>query len=230
MIPDRIRYTVGYINHGAAPMEFTLRYKGQLVSDGSPRAKHRIRQVLHPQLHNLWKCHPLLSGTTDIPLMGKVDGELVKATRVQWIGMDHKRGRFFCVPLVTTQLSLVCSLDIQFLRRDEPGRLIKHGGDIDNRLKTLFDALCVPKPDQIKNVKPQEEEEIFFCLLEDDALITGFCVETNRLLDPLGEGESIADVALNIGVKVSTTLALETEAFDRLKPVTGKAIQWEKEN
>jgi hypothetical protein len=39
-----------------------------------------------------------------------------------------------------------CALDILFLRRDNPGNLIASGGDIDNRLKVLFDGLRMPEP------------------------------------------------------------------------------------
>jgi hypothetical protein len=37
-----------------------------------------------------------------------------------------------------------CSIDILFLHRDAPGRIVRSGGDIDNRIKVLFDALRVP--------------------------------------------------------------------------------------
>ena len=47
-------------------------------------------------------------------------------------------------PLIDERYGLACALDILFLRRDEPGNVIKSGGDIDNRLKVLFDALRTP--------------------------------------------------------------------------------------
>ena len=42
-------------------------------------------------------------------------------------------------PLIA--MHLAAELDIVFLRQQAPGKLIGEGGDIDNRLKTLFDAL-----------------------------------------------------------------------------------------
>jgi hypothetical protein len=36
-------------------------------------------------------------------------------------------------------------LNILFLRADIPGKVVQ-SGDIDNRLKTLFDALRMPQP------------------------------------------------------------------------------------
>lgn len=219
-LDDSIRYVVGDLNCGASPVEFILSYKGPLVANGSPIEKHRIRRLLHPQLANLWKQHPLLSDATSILLnKGFDEGRILKATRVDWISENHRRGQFRFVPLVSTDLNLVCSLDIQFLRREPPGALVRHGGDIDNRLKTLFDAMRVPDEAQVAKAAPQEGEEPFYCLLEDDALITGFCVTTQRLLDPLGDGENPKDVALNINVKVTTTLSSEEAAFGRLKGV-----------
>jgi len=45
-------------------------------------------------------------------------------------------------PLVRNSLGLVCGIRVLFLRREPPGRVYQ-GGDIDGRLKTLFDALAV---------------------------------------------------------------------------------------
>ncbi len=96
--------------------------------------------------------------------------------------------------------------------------MIQQGGDIDNRVKTLFDALRVPDEKQIEKFVPAEGEVPFFCLLQDDVLVTGFSVKTERLLEPPVAGERPTDVALTIGVKVTTTLASESDAFSRLKP------------
>lgn len=67
-----------------------------------------------------------------------------------------------------------------------PGRIVTQGGDIDNRPKTLLEALKVPNlPNALpQGAVPAAGESPFFCLLEDDNLITGLNVETDRLLDP----------------------------------------------
>jgi hypothetical protein len=49
------------------------------------------------------------------------------------------------VPLVTLDLELLCNIEILFLRFGNPGGVINRVGDIDNRLKTLFDALSMPR-------------------------------------------------------------------------------------
>jgi hypothetical protein len=75
-------------------------------------------------------------------------------------------------------------LNILFLRREEPGSVVTQGGDIDNRLKTLFDALRIPLTagELPTGFAPGPDEKPFHCLLESDALITQVGVVTDRLL------------------------------------------------
>ena len=103
---------------------------------------------------------------------------------------------------------MTCGLNILFLRRDSPGKVIS-GGDIDNRLKTLFDALSIPNRSQIVGT-PESNESPFFCLLEDDSLITEVRVETDRLLTPLSANKNENDVVLVIGVEVKGWTELGT--------------------
>jgi hypothetical protein len=108
---------------------------------------------------------------------------------------------------------VACALDILFLRRDEPGSLIKSGGDIDNRIKVLFDAMRIPQAsEELKGTRPDQDEEPFFCLLEDDRLITEVKVTTDKLLAPCGLGERVNDVHLVIHVR---TLVLEAREGNR---------------
>jgi len=84
--------------------------------------------------------------------------------------------------------------------------LIHSGGDIDNRLKVLFDGLRVPEnsSEVAGAVKSPDEDPYFFCLLEDDALITDVAVTTDTLLTPCPIGQE-NDVHLVIKVKVRPT-------------------------
>jgi len=50
-------------------------------------------------------------------------------------------------------------------------------------------------------VPKADEQDYFFCLLEDDHLITEFTVTSDRLLAPLRTGESENDVYLVIKVR-----------------------------
>ena len=50
----------------------------------------------------------------------------------------------------------------------------------------MIDALRLPKhAGELGGIMPEEGEMPFFCLLEDDRLITKLAVETDWLLDPL---------------------------------------------
>jgi hypothetical protein len=105
------------------------------------------------------------------------------------------------------ELSLSCSLDILFLRPDLPGNLIQ-SADIDARVKTIFDALKMPREtDQLgRYQEPGEEEDPFYCLLEDDALIRHVSLTTDMLLEPtsaaLSQNELKNDARIVMDVKV----------------------------
>jgi hypothetical protein len=92
-------------------------------------------------------------------------------------------------------------------------------GDIDNRLKTLFDALQIPQ--SCSDVDPPAERDGYlFVLLENDNLITDVRVTTDRLLTPHvptpGQGASHPEnfVRLVINVKVQPSIVgFENLAF-----------------
>jgi hypothetical protein len=175
-------------------VEFRLTYDGPLLATQNPNDakkgdsrvdhKHAIRKRFHPQLKRLREITPFLkaghrSGPSALlvhgPAAPKYDAETL-AKKFDWYGWNF-------VPLVTQELDLICGLEILFLRPDRPGELI-WAGDIDNRLKTLFDALRVPQPtENYVSRKPESDEQPFFCLLEDDKLITKITVETDQLLE-----------------------------------------------
>ena len=82
------------------------------------------------------------------------------------------------------KISLLCSLNILFLRRDIPGSVLS-AGDIDNPIKTVIDALRRPRHanELVGNETPAADEDPFFCLLEDDSQVSHLEVETDTLLD-----------------------------------------------
>jgi hypothetical protein len=117
-------------------------------------------------------------------------------------------GDYRFVPLVREELALLCSLDILFLRATPPGNVIQ-SADIDSRLKTVFDALKKPSDSgQLgKNHQtPSEGETPFYCLLEDDKLISHVSVTTDMLLEPTKQGlegnNARNDARLVIDVKI----------------------------
>jgi hypothetical protein len=75
------------------------------------------------------------------------------------------------------------------LRAGVPGSVLY---DVDNRLKTLFDALRKAHgSDELGaataggQITPQKNEHPFLVLLEDDSLITHLAVTTDQLLEPV---------------------------------------------
>jgi hypothetical protein len=100
-------------------------------------------------------------------------------------------------------LKLVCDLTIRLLRRDDPGIILSSRGDIDNRLKPVLDALHIPQSNQLPDmVKPESDEDPFFCLLEDDSLIGNLCIHTDKLHRRLHPHEHYSDVEITIDAVV----------------------------
>src|ERR1700687_3316817 len=113
------------------------------------------------------------------------------------------------VPLISEAGGFTCDLKILFLRRDNPGGLINNLGDIDNRIKVLFDGLRMPvEVKELGGYAIDQDENPFFCLLENDRLITSVTVTTDRLVIPLKAEENISDVLLVIHVTMVTPSAV----------------------
>jgi hypothetical protein len=163
-------------------MEFTLHYRGPLKAASQKKKrkdhKHCLRKQFHKQLKELWKL-PQLSEFQNALLVPEPDA-LESRTLLRRVGQYH------FAPLISSYFDLVASLEIVMLRPEPEGRIFVRSGDIDNRLKTLLDALKVPNetaalPD---NVPPSFDETPFFCLLEDDSLITNVDIQTAHWLEP----------------------------------------------
>ena len=106
------------------------------------------------------------------------------------------------MPLATRDLELLCSIEVLYLRQGTPGGLLNRVGDIDNRLKTLFDALSMPQ-DRLQLgpfLTPDVGEEPFFCLLEDDSIITKATVESDTLLEAVSNPPDPNDARVVITV------------------------------
>ena len=189
-------------------MEFVLRYRGPLASTGGPQDKHRIRCALHPQLDVLCQQEPLLTqARSDQIHEGLLKGRQVEVPKPlgDVLFFAVPLGGFRFVPLVHRPHNLACSLDLIFLRRERPGAIV-HGGDLDNRLKTLFDALRMPHDaSELAGAAPVNPGERMFCLLEDDSLITRVSVHTHQLLEPLTGNHGDSDVDLLMHVSIHST-------------------------
>jgi hypothetical protein len=170
-------------------VQFTLTYRGPLKSKARPDAKHALRKHFHRQLKLLWTVYPLSGyGEWLQPLSDK--------NQISVLRLKHG---FTFAPLVCHSMHAVAELDIKLLWSHSPGSIITGGGDIDNRLKTLFDALKVPsEPTALPTGSvPDADEQPLFCLLEDDNLIARVNVDSDRLLE---EANGSSEVALFIRV------------------------------
>ena len=171
-------------------MEFTLHYRGPLKAAGSGRRrvnhKHELRAHFHNQLKQLWDQPPLNELKIQLNVQPGVSEDNSFAIR--------ERGLFRFVPLVDSRSYLVAELQITMLRPGPPGSIVTQTGDIDNRLKTLLDALRMPEAltDLPSGFAPTSDEDPFYCLLEDDRLITNIDIQTAQLLEPaLDESEVV---------------------------------------
>lgn len=165
-------------------MQFTLTYRGSLKSNARPKEKHVLRQHFHRQLKLLWAAYPLSEyGDWLQPLDEKNEISVLR----------HVHG-FTFAPLVCRKMRAVAELDIKLLWPHASGSIITNGGDIDNRLKTLFDALKLPsEPTALPSgTLPEEDEAPFFCLLEDDSLIARVNVDADRLLEKTNTPSEVA--------------------------------------
>ena len=177
-----------YFEGGEDFMQFRLTYQGKLLSNGNSQHKHEIRKSFHPQLRRLWEITPSLKEMRSPPLNLVEVNRLPDQPRVKYLAEQFSRSNYNFVPLVTRDLGVsFCGVDILFLRPDPPGAVLSKS-DIDNRLKTLFDALRMPegKAELGGYDLPGEDERPFYSLLEDDALVTKVSVETDFMLEPIG--------------------------------------------
>ena len=163
-------------------MKFRLFYKGPLRGNGTPSDKQSLRRAFLPQLRSLWQQKPLTDFLKELNL-GNYPGKSALTKNV---------GPFNCLPLVQQAIELVAGIEIVFLRPEEPGNIITQGGDIDHRLRTLLDSLQMPKPNQIPpGDVPGKDEDPFYCLLEDDNLVTSLSLVTDRLLLPTNDRHDV---------------------------------------
>jgi len=174
-------------------MELTLYYAGPLKANADAKTKHELRQHFHRQLKLLWEQEPLSSvrDLLQVDPTGKKTSVIIR------------RNKYNFAPLIGTILRTYAEVQIALLRPGPPGSILASGGDIDNRLKTLFDSLKVPEANALPaDALPQSEEDPFFCLLEDDKLIQAVSVSTDQLLEPsLGPIDVV--ILLHVKTRVS---------------------------
>jgi len=176
-------------------IEFTLTYRGTLRPNGDPQHKHDLRRQFHTQLKRLWEVRPKLAP-------GEMSRIIPDVRRPEF----HIPVRDFSfLPVISEAGFNVAEVDVELLQSECAGSIITMTGDIDNRLKTLFDAFKIPfRPGELPTeAKPCEEEFPFFCVLQDDHLITRVSVQTRRRLDVDRESNEVILIVHVRGCHVS---------------------------
>lgn len=154
-------------------MELCLHYYGKLKSQDNSAGKHRIRQQLHAQVQSICKSEQFAN-------MFDADIKGTRSSAEQQMYVDFSGKRYWY--LIAAHLATVVDLKITLLLPHDERRIVQNGGDIDNRIKTLFDALRTPS---VASEIPTNDdfnyaENGMFCLLQDDRLINRISVQTYR--------------------------------------------------
>jgi hypothetical protein len=212
----------------AAEVELTLRYRGDdLAASGSDkrvREKHSIRKILHEQLASYWRENPRLRELNEkvkslqiAKVAGahfNVDRPIVGQDKFYW---RYPLGGYDFVPLVSYVQELHCRLDIRIYRKSKEGGILFDGGDLDNRLKTFFDALQVPRhseqlpaPAEPEILENPQNWPALFCLLDDDRAITGLSIQSLKLLTAIPENcahpENYAELDVDVTITPATPI------------------------
>jgi len=194
-------------------LRIILTYTGELIGkqkdplEGRPDKTaghvHEIRRVFHQQLREHWRTNSFLSQHKSFPsdygiehstpdgISRYASDQHERKLLSDFIPDLHKLNGYRFLPLVRENWRLQCELDILFLRKNPPGSIVQ-AGDIDNRIKTLLDALRMARSEQELrgNENPTSDEDPFYCLLEDDQLVSRLNVDTDRLLEVNNNGEN----------------------------------------
>ena len=95
-------------------------------------------------MKKLWETHPALKFYADKVVEIDEYEKPVRPPRpfLEHLADRHKVEDLRIIPITTEANGLVCSLDVLLLLPDFHG--VMKNGDIDNRLKTLIDALRKP--------------------------------------------------------------------------------------
>jgi hypothetical protein len=189
-------------------MRFTLHYEGIVPSGNSakPQDKHMLREVFHEQIKNIWSVPPLLhcSGylQKDVPMYQRYSNE----PNPEVIDLGYlpdlvtEVGGIRFASIAHPALALLAELSFTFhfphnLFRPIPSAT---STDIDNRLKTLLDALSVPRfTDQLpKGWTPTADQVPLHCLLFNDDRVVSLSARVEPCFRRLNEGS----VLISIGV------------------------------
>jgi hypothetical protein len=179
-----------------------------------------IRKQIVPQLERLWTISPALIRLQwnarvpgkDTHVISVGDSPFnehyasapkypIQKGYVDLSGPIERHGRTW-LPLIRQSLDLTCSLNILFLRREDPGNLRENDGDLDNRIKVFLDALQMPE--HAENLDGDEVDGVNYRLFENDKLMRELSIDTERLLFPDDLFPKHVHIIAEVKVRVET--------------------------
>lgn len=189
-------------------MRFSLKYEGPLKSSNSRKThvadKNRLRWHFSDQLERL-----LIRGNfSRLPvndnykaIMQSEEGGGLKLNLKNISGAEFTDVWYFAV--IDRSFDVACSLSVRMDRPERPGHLFETSGenmgDLDNRFKTLFDALRMPhSKDEARPNEKDPEGWHCVCLFEDDSMVSNLTVSTHPSLEEMPPGH----VKLTIDVEI----------------------------
>jgi hypothetical protein len=205
-------------------VRFRLLYTGPLMAHNEHRPKnehkHAIRELISPQLKRLWETkvglqrYASIRGAKARSERGEVypEGSLYceenRLAGIEFLASFNIKQTTRFIPLVVPEFCLRCRIEVLLLRHEETLQVILQGGDLDNRMKTLFDALRIPEDKQLV-----DDGKTHFVLLHDDKLISEVSITGDNLLMLPGKPEvDSSDAFAVIDVQLETTEKAEGHA------------------
>ena len=196
-------------------MEFTLRFSGHIPHHSKAEA-HKVRCVFHDQLVDYWQRDSRLARINQRlikPFLRSARfprGDVRRADRGHKIRSENQIYRYRqvhqirFVPLATRWRYLRCELSMRIHRYEgdmDRGGILDNNGDLDNKCKTIVDALRVPSPECL-DPSTRHSSRLFFCVLEDDRLVDRITMETRNILGPRPPKGNETEIDADIDVRI----------------------------
>jgi|HubBroStandDraft_1064217.scaffolds.fasta_scaffold53452_2 hypothetical protein len=205
-------------------MRFRMLFSGEIKAhkelDIKPPHKHAIRTYLSPQLERLWQTKEGLRRYASVTgakaraarreqdSVGGVYCEENRLAGLEYLADFNKKQSTRFIPLIVPAFCLRCRIDVLLLRPEDTPNHILQSGDLDNRVKTLFDGMRIPNDDALV-----DDGGTHFVLLQDDSLISELSVVGDNLLTLPGKPRvGTSDAFAVIDVQLETTEKAEGHA------------------
>ena len=181
-------------------MKFELFVVGEIKSGNAGRGRSEnifeIRKQLEPQLRRVWESQPLLEFDKQKGIRGSISGLMTNMV-CRWVSNT----RF--IPVICEGLHLAARIEFTFYEPTGSLSVASEVSDIDNRLKTLFDALRYPR--DVNEIGDRDYGNEFHCLLDDDIRIWEITVKRTRLLRDMEGQDRFARISVE-AIASQTTL------------------------